>query len=91
MDKFFGTAPKEDKKEDKKGGEKNKEEPKKPEMQMDNTSMIIAVVLGAMFTLYLLPDMNDEITTTEFISSYVASRQVGIIIDEGGEGMGARG
>lgn len=77
LDKFFGTGPK-----DKKGGDKNKKDPKKPDMPkpaMDNTSMIIALVLGAMVTAYLLPDLNDEITTTEFISSYVASRQVGTI------------
>ena len=68
----------EEKKESSGKGEGGPEPMKKP--QMDMTSIAVAVVLGGMLTMYLMPDLTDEITTTEFINSYVASRQVlGII------------
>ena len=43
------------------------------------TAVVVATVLGGLLTMYMMPDLNEEITTAEFITSYVASRQVSVI------------
>jgi hypothetical protein len=78
---FFGlneesSKPEDSKKESSKessgeGGEGPKKMP-----EIDITATLVTAVLAGLILMYMMPDIHVDITTTEFINSYVASRQV---------------
>ncbi|KAL5263865.1 hypothetical protein ACHWQZ_G005069 [Mnemiopsis leidyi] len=82
VEKWFGLSQNEEggkkESEEKKGSEGKKDDPKneRKKPQLDMTAVVVATVLGGLLTMYMMPDLNEEITTAEFITSYVASRQV---------------
>ena len=85
VEKWFGLSQNEEggkkESEEKKGSEGKKDDPKneRKKPQLDMTAVVVATVLGGLLTMYMMPDLNEEITTAEFITSYVASRQVSVI------------
>ena len=74
ISKMVGNKTTDSKKDSSSGKSEGFDPKKKPDL--DPVTAIVALALGGLFIMYLMPDLNNEITTTEFINAYVASRQV---------------